>query len=87
MPELSRFFGIRIEIFHDDHAPPHFPARYGDVRASFTFDGDCLANDGDFSAKAHRLMREWAALHLPELEENWRLATQHEKLKPIDPLP
>ncbi|MHB1702965.1 MAG: DUF4160 domain-containing protein [bacterium] len=29
MPEISRFFGIIISIFYDDHNPPHFHARYG----------------------------------------------------------
>ena len=32
MPEISRFFGIVIKIFFDDHNPPHFHAEYsGDV--------------------------------------------------------
>lgn len=29
MPEISRFFGIVIKIFFDDHNPPHFHAEYG----------------------------------------------------------
>ena len=33
MPELSRFFGIIIAMFYDDHAPPHFHVRYGAQRA------------------------------------------------------
>ncbi len=87
MPEISRFFGIRIEMFYDDHQPPHFHARYAGGRASFTLDGSLLASSGDFSDKAHRLIREWASLHLAELEQNWGLALQHEKLNPIEPLP
>ena len=30
MPEISRFFGIVIKMFYDDHNPPHFHAEYGD---------------------------------------------------------
>jgi hypothetical protein len=26
MPEVSRFYGIVIKIFYDDHNPPHFHA-------------------------------------------------------------
>jgi hypothetical protein len=26
MPEVSRFYGIVIRIFYDDHNPPHFSA-------------------------------------------------------------
>ncbi|HSP33885.1 MAG TPA: DUF4160 domain-containing protein [Thermoanaerobaculia bacterium] len=29
MPEICRFFGIVIAMFHDEHPPPHFHARYG----------------------------------------------------------
>jgi len=29
MPEISRFFGIIVAMFFDDHNPPHFHARYG----------------------------------------------------------
>jgi len=30
MPEISRFFGIVIKMFIDDHNPPHFHAFYGE---------------------------------------------------------
>jgi hypothetical protein len=33
MPEISRFFGIVIKMFGDDHKPPHFHAFYGDEQA------------------------------------------------------
>lgn len=33
MPEVSRFFGIVIKMFWDDHAPPHFHAFYEDELA------------------------------------------------------
>ena len=29
MPEISRFYGIVIAIFYNEHNPPHFHARYG----------------------------------------------------------
>ena len=29
MPEISRFFGIIIRMYFDDHNPPHFHAIYG----------------------------------------------------------
>ena len=35
MPEISRFFGIVIAMYHNDHMPPHFHARYGEYRAKF----------------------------------------------------
>jgi hypothetical protein len=35
MPEISRFFGIRIVLFFHDHAPPHFHAIYEGRKAAF----------------------------------------------------
>lgn len=35
MPEVSRFFGIRIVFFYNDHAPPHFHAIYEGCKAAF----------------------------------------------------
>ncbi|MHB9118250.1 MAG: DUF4160 domain-containing protein [Burkholderiales bacterium] len=32
MPEISRFLGIIIAMFYDEHNPPHFHARYGDYK-------------------------------------------------------
>lgn len=45
MPEISRFFGIVIKMFFDDHPPPHFHAEYGgdfaliDIRSLAVFSG------------------------------------------------
>jgi hypothetical protein len=30
MPEISRFFGMVILMYYNDHPPPHFHVRYGD---------------------------------------------------------
>lgn len=35
MPVVSRFYGIIIAIYYDDHPPPHFHARYGSFQAKF----------------------------------------------------
>jgi len=33
MPEISRFYGIVILMYYDEHVPPHFHARYGEFQA------------------------------------------------------
>ena len=33
MPELSRFFGIVVMMFYNDHPPPHFHVRYSGQKA------------------------------------------------------
>jgi hypothetical protein len=38
MPSVSRFFGIVILMYYDDHAPPHFHAKYGEHRAQINIE-------------------------------------------------
>jgi hypothetical protein len=33
MPELSRFYGVQIKMYFDDHNPPHFHAKYAGEEA------------------------------------------------------
>lgn len=34
MPTISQFFGIVIQMFWREHAPPHFHALYGEHEAT-----------------------------------------------------
>ena len=85
MPEISRFFGIVITMYHNDHAPPHFHVRYGGQKALVEI-GSLGVIAGSLSPRALGLVTEWAAQHRGELEENWRLAQGHQPLKKIQPL-
>ena len=85
MPEISRFFGIVIAIFYNDHEPAHFHARYGSQRARFATD-DLRLLDGRLAPRAHGLVTEWASQHRTELLENWERARRHEPLESITPL-
>jgi hypothetical protein len=38
VPTISRFFGIAIAMFFDDHGPPHFHARHADGSAKIRID-------------------------------------------------
>jgi len=38
MPTISRFFGIVIAMYFDDHGPPHFHARHVDGAAKIRID-------------------------------------------------
>lgn len=35
MPEISRFFGVVVYMYYDDHAPPHFHAEYAGDKVLF----------------------------------------------------
>jgi len=85
MPEISRFFGIVIRMYYDDHSPPHLHAEYQGSKALFDFRGNILRGDLG-SRTAHRLAREWIDLHVPELERNWELARAGKDIAKIAPL-
>jgi hypothetical protein len=38
MPAISRFLGIVITMYFEDHAPPHFHARYSGQEAQVGID-------------------------------------------------
>ncbi len=82
MPTISRFFGIRILMFHDDHDRAHFHARYAEHEASVAIDTlEILA--GRLPRRVLALVLEWALLHRPELRENWERAGRHQPLARI----
>lgn len=46
MPEVSRFFGVSIRMYFDDHNPPHFHAVYGDAEAELGIEPIALLRGG-----------------------------------------
>ena len=85
MPEISRFFGIIIRMYYDEHNPPHFHAEYQGNKAVFDLNGNMAK--GDLRSKtARKLVREWVDLHSKEIAQNWELAMNDKGLKKIDPL-
>ena len=84
MPEISRFFGIRIRMYHDDHRPPHFHAVYGDDSVAVEIGSGVV--HGRFPPRALRLVIEWYHLHRQELLVDWHLVTTGNLPEPIDPL-
>ena len=85
MPIVSSFFGITIKMFFEEHGPPHFHAEHQSQRASFSFDGTVL--NGELkSARARRLIAEWAEENQEALLRNWELGRSGEPLEPIPPL-
>ena len=85
MPTISRFFGIVIRMYYDDHAPPHFHAYYGDDVAVIAID-TLEVIEGGLPKRPLALVVEWAQQHRDELREDWRLAEMHQALKPIPAL-
>ena len=85
MPTISRFFGIAIQMFWREHAPPHFHALYGEHEALI----DIRTLDvirGQLPKRALELAIEWAIEHRSELLENWSLCQSKQPPKQISPL-
>ena len=85
MPEISRFLGIVIGIYWQEHGVPHFHAKYGEHRASFAI-ADLRLLEGKLPPRVMGLVLEWAALHQAELMADWNLAMAKKPLKAIEPL-
>ena len=86
MPTISVFYGILIRMFFNDHAPPHFHARYGEFEA--TVDIDTLeVMEGELPRRGLKLVQEWAMIHKEELLEDWRLCREKALPAKIEPLP
>ncbi len=85
MPEISRFFGIVIAMYDDDHPPPHFHAVYGSDRVEFSIDPPGVLK-GRLPPRALALVTEWAVLHEAELLEAWGQRAAGEKPRNIEPL-
>jgi hypothetical protein len=85
MPEISRFLGMIMTMYYNDHAPPHFHIRYGEFKAIMAIQAPVIV-EGYLSPRAAGLATEWATLHREELMENWALAESLQPLKKIRPL-
>jgi len=57
MPEISRFLGIVIAMYYNDHAPPHFHAKYGDFEIRVEIESGVIMS-GKFPARAENLVLE-----------------------------
>ena len=85
MPEISRFYGIVIGMFFDDHPPAHFHVRYGEHQAVIEIDSLTITK-GHLPPRTFGLVVEWAAKHKAELLENWRALETDLPLSKIEPL-
>ncbi|HEY3825735.1 MAG TPA: DUF4160 domain-containing protein [Bryobacteraceae bacterium] len=68
MPEVSRFFGIVVRMYYADHEPSHFHVRYSGQKALIAIETLAVMM-GSFHLGYWARLR--AALHRPELMEDW----------------
>jgi hypothetical protein len=85
MPEISRFLGISIFLYYDDHNPPHFHVKYNEHRALISI-ADLLVLEGRLPARVLGLVMEWAELHKDELVRDWEMVKTTGEYFRIEPL-
>jgi hypothetical protein len=86
VPEISRFYGLVIRMYFEDHPPPHFHAHYGEHEALVSIQTMAVIG-GRLPPRALGLVIEWTLLHQEELELAWAKARNLEPLPAIAPLP
>ncbi len=84
MPEISRFYGIIIRMFFNEHNPPLFHAEYGEYRCVINLNDEVV--NGSMPKRALNLIFEWLELHKDELFENWERCLNNIQPNSIEPL-
>jgi hypothetical protein len=85
MPEISRFLGVSIRMYRDEHLPPHFHAIYNEFEAQISIRNPALIN-GKLPPRVLGYVIEWAALHESELAQCWDAARSDQPIGKIEPL-
>ncbi len=85
MPPISTFYGILIQMFWRDHAPPHFHALYAEHEAQIDI-RTLEVIEGDLPKRALALVLEWASENRSKLMEDWDLCDRMQMPKKIPPL-
>jgi hypothetical protein len=85
MPEISRFLGISIRMYRDEHLPPHFHAIYNEFAAQISIRHPAVIQ-GRLPPRVLGYVIEWAALHEDELAQRWNAARTDAPIEKIAPL-
>lgn len=67
---IAQVGGLKIEVYPNEHAPPHFHAISPHVNASFTIE-DCALLNGSVGSKDLRKIQHWHRQFKPLLIERW----------------
>ncbi len=85
MPELSRFLGITIYMYFNEHNPPHFHAEYNEFKAAFSIETAGIIK-GKLPPRVTSLVVEWAQIHKNELMSDWSSIRDTGSYQRISPL-
>lgn len=67
---VERINGLKIEVYSDEHPPPHFHVKAPEIDASFSIE-DCSLLKGKISSVAEQKVRYWHHYSKPKLIDAW----------------
>lgn len=76
MPVISRFLGIVVFMYFNEHNPPHVHVKYNEFMAVVDLRTMNLL-DGRLPARVRGLVEEWIEMHQQELLEMWESKRFH----------
>ncbi len=83
MPEISRFMGMIIQMYYDDHSTPHIHVRHADIRCKIDLEGNLL--NGSIPLPKLHILRRWILLHHNELLKDWEKIRKGKLPERIEP--
>ena len=87
MPVLSVFYGIIVRMYKENdsrHKFPHIHAEFSGEEVVLDFDGNVI--EGGIPANKLKILSAWVEIHREDLEANWKLISNGEKVFHIEPL-
>jgi hypothetical protein len=85
MPTIAIIDGVRVMMFANDHAPPHFHAKYAEHEALISIaTGDIL--EGSLPLTKLRLVREWLQRRRAHVAFVWTEIRAHQYRGGPDPM-
>jgi hypothetical protein len=85
VPVVSRFYGIAIVFYWEEHLPPHFHAKYAGDEGMIDINTGALIQ-GSLPRRVLSLVNEWRVARQAELIADWERARRRMPLAYIEPL-
>lgn len=67
---VANIGGLRVDIFSNEHPPPHFKVSYAGESNNFTID-DCRPLNGNALSKFFRNIKKWHGENKATIEKRW----------------
>lgn len=84
MVTVSKFQGVSIILWINDHGEPHFHARYAEYEFVVALN-PVRITEGSAPRRIEKLVLEWAKLRRHEMLENWYRLRRDEPARKVDP--